>query len=296
MKLRMAGKGSNKGGQFWGCSKYPPCEGTRKFDPAAPADEAAPSTDQPTLRPTFSVSHSIDWRESRRRLAWNYEYVQVGAGSPLFASKVGSSKEVERLLSQTLVLRARGRETAPVEDILAGPLAVAEKILLRGRLPLATLEVERSVLVSTGLIALVDDLGGGDDSLGWDWKKSPPAWAIEPLLLRRDFEPNVELLEEAGSDGAVLDSPIEARFLELVAAKHPSIPHWLSPQVPLANLVVDSGASGVDGRRVDFVWYHPYSRDALIVEIDGPEHDVVVDAARDDLLKAAGMVSAALRS
>lgn len=289
MVLRTAKKGANLGGQFWGCSKFPSCKGIRQLEATAPGEGEPQPAGQSTSHAGVSATHSVDWRESRRRLAWSYEYVQVGAGSPLFASKIEPSKSVERLLSQTLLLKARGRDTAPVEEILAGPLAVAEKILLRGRLPLATLEVERSVLESTGLLNLVDDLGQYGDAQGWDWRKAPPAWSVEPLLARRDFEPNAELQEEIGSDCAVLDSPIEARFLQLVAAQLPAIPHWLTPQVPVANLVVDPAAGGVDGRRVDFVWYHPRGGDALVVEIDGPEHDPVVDKARDEALKAAGI-------
>jgi len=33
MALRTATRGGNAGGQFWGCSKYPRCKGTRKYEP-----------------------------------------------------------------------------------------------------------------------------------------------------------------------------------------------------------------------------------------------------------------------
>jgi ssDNA-binding Zn-finger/Zn-ribbon topoisomerase 1 len=32
MKLRMARQGKNVGSEFWGCSRYPKCRGTRSVD------------------------------------------------------------------------------------------------------------------------------------------------------------------------------------------------------------------------------------------------------------------------
>lgn len=36
MVLRTAKQGRNTGGKFWGCSKYPRCKGTRKYQPENP--------------------------------------------------------------------------------------------------------------------------------------------------------------------------------------------------------------------------------------------------------------------
>ncbi len=41
MRLRTAKQGSNAGSQFWGCTGYPECKGTRKFDPP-PSRQAHP--------------------------------------------------------------------------------------------------------------------------------------------------------------------------------------------------------------------------------------------------------------
>ena len=46
MRLRTAKQGGNAGSQFWGCSAYPECKGTRRFQPGAsgnPADTPDPS-------------------------------------------------------------------------------------------------------------------------------------------------------------------------------------------------------------------------------------------------------------
>lgn len=52
MRLRTARQGSNAGSQFWGCTGYPECKGTRKYQPAPKADPAdrpdPPSPHAPT--------------------------------------------------------------------------------------------------------------------------------------------------------------------------------------------------------------------------------------------------------
>jgi four helix bundle suffix protein len=40
MRLRTARKGRHSGQQFWGCSAYPDCRGTRPLDPPSEADSA----------------------------------------------------------------------------------------------------------------------------------------------------------------------------------------------------------------------------------------------------------------
>lgn len=46
MSLRTARKGRNAGSQFWGCSAYPQCKGTRELDAHDPTDQSDP-TDPP---------------------------------------------------------------------------------------------------------------------------------------------------------------------------------------------------------------------------------------------------------
>lgn len=49
MRLRTAKQGSYAGSQFWGCSGYPECKGTRKYQPSAQAGQAGQvdAPDQP---------------------------------------------------------------------------------------------------------------------------------------------------------------------------------------------------------------------------------------------------------
>jgi restriction system protein len=43
MRLRTAKQGSNAGSQFWGCSGYPECKGTRKYQPGSDNNQAKPT-------------------------------------------------------------------------------------------------------------------------------------------------------------------------------------------------------------------------------------------------------------
>lgn len=53
MRLRTARQGANAGSQFWGCTGYPECKGTRKYQSAPKADRAdrPDSSSPPTTTP-----------------------------------------------------------------------------------------------------------------------------------------------------------------------------------------------------------------------------------------------------
>lgn len=280
MRLRTARVGPNRGNQFWGCSGYPDCRGTRPF-----GDEQAPAVD--SSDGAGVLAGAVEWRESKGRARWSAEYVPVGAGSSLFAAAVDADPSAARLLSQTLLLRSRRGSADLPDEHSAGLLAVVEKILLRGRMPLPSLAVEQEALRSNGLAELVEDLSTDGSELGWEWRGSPAKWSAEALLARCEFV-GCEELAAAGVEGALLDSEHEERFIEMVAMIDERLPHWLMPQVPLANLAPDAAELSDDARRVDFVFCHPRGSASLVIEIDGPEHVAEVDQRRDDVLAGAG--------
>jgi ssDNA-binding Zn-finger/Zn-ribbon topoisomerase 1 len=41
MRLRVARKGRNAGKRFWGCSRYPKCDGTANYEPSKIKETAA---------------------------------------------------------------------------------------------------------------------------------------------------------------------------------------------------------------------------------------------------------------
>ncbi|TAK55026.1 MAG: DEAD/DEAH box helicase [Gammaproteobacteria bacterium] len=276
MKLRTARVGHNAGSQFWGCKAFPACRGTRPLG----EDDLAPA--QPG-NGADALTGSVEWRESKGRARWSAEYVPVGAGSALFAGAIETSSVATRMLSQTILLRSRQRFADRPDEHGLGLLAVAEKILLRGRLPLPSLAAEQEALRSNGLLDSVDEVSSSGSDLGWEWRETPQRWSDDALLERCDFIGCDEI-----AMGAVLDSAYEEQFVRLVAEVDKSLPHWLIPQVPLENLLADPTDLSSDDRRVDFVFCHPCLSPALVIEIDGPEHVEAVDDARDRLLRAAG--------
>jgi ATP-dependent DNA helicase RecQ len=280
MRLRTARRGPNSGGQFWGCSGYPDCEGTR------PAGSDLDNQLGTQAEKSGASIKSVDWRESRARARWSAEYVPVGAVSSLFAKEFSANSNSSRLISQTLFLLNRNRPMPQVDELSAGILAVVEKILLRGRSPLPTLEVESAALRSSGLEHFVENLAGEGTELGWVWKGQPLPWSNSGLVDRVDFDGSDELAATPGLDGALLDSEYEDRFFGMVADLSPSLPHWLTPQVPMGNLLADVNA---DGRRVDFLFCHPDVPQPVVIEIDGSEHADSIDRQRDHALLVAGI-------
>ena len=130
MRLKTARVGPNPGNQFWGCSAYPNGIGTRQF---GSEPRSADSTE--AAYKASALAGSVDWRESKGRTHWSVEYVPVGANSSLFATATEANPMATRLLAQTFLMRSRRRAGEAVDQPSAGLLAVAEKILLRGRLP-----------------------------------------------------------------------------------------------------------------------------------------------------------------
>ncbi|WP_284152174.1 RecQ family ATP-dependent DNA helicase [Desulfofustis limnaeus] len=284
MKLRTAKRGSNRGNQFCECSGFPDCQEIQPYE----KDQCA--SDETEASPAAAVlSKFVEWRESKARANWSAEYVSVGAGSSLFAATVESSPGAARLLSQTLILLTKNRPPEPVDEYTAGLLAVAEKLLLRGRMPLPSLSVEEESLRIHGLENLVEDVSFNGRENGWEWRKAPPRWSDEALCTRRNFYSCEELTIPEVTGSSFLDSEWEERFIEIVATTDESLTHWLSPQVPIANLVGTTEGAALDDRRVDFLFSHPRLSKALVIEIDGEDHVPAVDQQRDRLLQNAGL-------
>lgn len=281
MELKMARRGPNRGNQFWGCTGWPNCRGLISLSGV----EDSTAEKQGAKK---SLPVAVDWREGKGRAQWSAEYLQVGFGSPLFSETVNASSSATRLLSQTVILRSRDRAAIRPDGLTLGLTAVAEKILLRGNLPLGSIAVEGESLQTHGLQNDTENVSGGGSSLGWEWRAQPLPWSDEPLLERGGFSGCDEITTGIGTQWAILDSELEQRFFDLVAETDKSLPHWLFPQVPIENLVHDVGEIGADERRIDFLFCHPHLAKPLVIEIDGPEHVKDVDDARDRVLERSG--------
>ena len=284
MVQRTARNGDNRGHNFWGCSAFPACRGTRDVEGRESSHGHKSET---KVEPTLDFD-SVTWRESRARSAWASEYLPVGAISPLFSYALGHSQNGTRLISQTLLLLSRHREGGWVEDGVSGLLAVVEKILSRGKAPFPSLRVEAMALQECGFIEDVENLEPEGMELGWVWRTRHD-FSDARLLQRNEFAACEDAQFTFSGGSSALDSEFEERFLDLVADADSTLPNWILPQVPIQNLVPMADRDAIDERRIDFLFCHPRLSNPIAIEIDGPEHLADVDRSRDNLLISAGI-------
>ncbi len=239
--------------------------------------------------PKSQFSVPIEWREGKSRTNWISEYITVGAVPSLFSPDLERDRSIKKLLSQTLILRDRNKVIkSPSQDVVA-LLSVAEKVLLRGDLPLVTYGVENAAVHSYGFNEEANYLADRESIIEWEWKESHARVSLETLCEKDEYAMCDELAARPSSKNALTDSEYEQRFIEMVATIDTRLPHWLTPQVPISNLVSASKLDdNIDERRVDFVFAHPSLDKALIIEIDGGDHIDSVDQQRDRLLESSG--------
>jgi ATP-dependent DNA helicase RecQ len=298
MRLRMARVGPNKGKQFWGCSDYPRCKDTLPLEnhdreggsgAHGKSDEnSKAATDRREAESPSQFTAPVEWREGKLRTNWISEYLTVGAVPSLLTSVSGEDENVAKLLSQTLLLRNRNKPTKAPGGSVEALLSVAEKILLRGDLPLVTDGVETSAIYASGIDKEANYLRDDESIIEWEWAEAAPRVSLETLCNRAEYSVCDELAAIASTESALLDSELEERFIEMVAMVDESLPHWLTPQVPIANLLKPSLHNDVEERRVDFLFSHPCLKVPLVIEIDGDDHVDSVDQARDRQLEESG--------
>ena len=216
--------------------------------------------------PKSQFSVPIEWREGKSRTNWISEYITVGAVPSLFSPDLERDRSIKKLLSQTLILRDRNKVIkSPSQDVVA-LLSVAEKVLLRGDLPLVTYGVENAAVHSYGFNEEANYLADRESIIEWEWKESHARVSLETLCEKDEYAMCDELAARPSSKNALTDSEYEQRFIEMVATIDTRLPHWLTPQVPISNLVSASKLDdNIDERRVDFVFAHPSLDKALSI-------------------------------
>ena len=292
MALRTAKKGRNPGEQFWGCTKFPRCRGTRNVrdesEPAEPFRDTRVSPD--TLLP-------VEWIEGVRRADFIPEYVSVGAVPGILQDRLGDDARLTRALSQCVLLSRRSRERGEGVEHVRFATTLLIKLLRRGHTPLATLDVEREGLRTHGLLDRVSEIDEDGTDVGWAPQPGTPLRLTDEVVLSKLTEKVPFILDPAfdfdpGSDESLLQSQAEAWFLNqwVPTALGPTSGHWFTPQAPLDRLVESAGEYGSGARRVDFLFSHP-GGSPFAIEIDGPEHEgsVEVDKARDESLRSIGI-------
>lgn len=313
MRRRLAKRGVNAGGYFWGCSRYPACRGIRPdresqgapvaSSPIVPVPTVAgPIVPAPTnARPaaargrmppesTASSPTPVEWRDPAVREGWDVEYVSLGGRLRAWdlppTARAGQS---ERALVQAAVLARGPRVDVDADRRLLGD--VMRRLLTRGARPPVDVLVEDWILEATRLAAnTAPSPDRGDLSRrvipGTTLPESDEigaaiayrqAFALDPALSLATREPLVH-------------PAAERPFLEtsLPRLLGDSTGHWLVPQASLDTMLGRVPPAG-GGRRVDFLVAHPANR-PFVIEIDGDHsREGDVDRARDRELKAVGL-------
>ena len=235
----------------------------------------------------------VRWHESRQRADYNAEYLSIGSMPGLIRDSFKDDETVRKLLCDSVVLSRRSREIAEVDEHVRLVSALVLKLLQRGRMPLPTLEIERSAILAFDLDKHIVDLSKGNSGdLGWETKTGRPYninrdQFIARLSERCHFELETEFQEP------LLDSSYELDFMNRWMPQHlgDDAGHWITPQAPLDTLIEsnpDPRNSIGNDRRVDFLVHHPGFA-PFVIEIDGPEHlepaAVAVDRRRDASIK-----------
>ena len=301
MKLRTARRGRNAGNQFWGCPEYPRCRGTRNVnDESARESHSQPATNSVADAPVQAHSFAalpVTWVEGAARTEYISEYASVGATPGVFREELASQPDLQRILSQCLLLTPRGRPRsgASVHARLVSALLV--KMLQRGRNPLPTLAVEGEALRVCGLAQSAMNLADEGEEEGWELRpgsvtRIDPRGLVALAAERSAFKLDPAFDFVPGSHKALLQSDAEAKFLDhwVPETLGPFAGHWFTPQASLDTLLGSRGHDEQGARRVDFLFHHP-GGPPLAIEIDGSEHGsaISVDDARDESLWAIGI-------
>jgi ATP-dependent DNA helicase RecQ len=271
MELKVARKGRNAGGYFWGCTRYPDCRGIRSVN--GEGDDAAGAG-----KSVAAMSRLVLWADATTdRRGWICRYTTAGGSARSFALPA----EAVAATSQCWVARTdASADPSPDAERLVGLL---RKIVQRGAAPPIDPRSEKRLLELTGLAS-----------------EAEPADAPGDLSLRLKRPPTVDLLRNAAvweADDFALDldldlgSDDERRFAsDWVPMKFgATAARWLIPQAPLDALVSAHGIPAAGQRRLDFLAV-PSIGSAFAIEIDGQQHldEPDVDDGRDDLLASAG--------
>lgn len=295
MMVRVAKRGPNAGNQFWGCTKYPTCKGTRPFDQGSSVDGA--QSPPPTVGGVADSGIPIVWSDAASRAGWGVEYTTIGA-YPGFARDhlVPDEYSLARALSQTALLFDRRRDQAPTDAArLLGTLL--SKLLQRGRTPLPTLNVEKASLKAHGLIDWIQELPAADPEIGIELSrgfagKVTSDSIVSMLTTRGPFALDEDFEFRGPSPSSLFDSELESKFLTRWVPEHlgPAAGHWFTPQASLDRLLEAHNIDEAGARRIDFLFAHPAAL-PLAIEIDGPEHleNVSVDDDRDSKLASIGI-------
>lgn len=269
MVIRTAKRGANAGGQFYGCTRFPKCRGTLPIDLAD--------------MPTPSTVESISSRQSSERF---YPHTLIALSKRKgyqvrFFEAVGVPYGAFEKFWDTKFTDAQRRAFAqwrldypvPIKaptwnERIKQVIAVAEKVLMRGRITLCSPHLEESF--SQAFLTSHFD---------WD----------EAELIPEQLLASMPRNSESG-----LPESLESTYEELLYQRFFAntlglgFEQWVMPQVDIGSLIQSSSLAS--SGRVDFLVCHPSIEKAIVVEVDGDQHQdhVEADMQRDKELQTHG--------
>ena len=288
MQLRTARRGRNAGNQFWGCSQFPRCRGTRDVD--APDDSSSDAEVEPVPIDSddlLFVQSRVLWNDTVSSPGWDRVYT-IGGGSlrsVAWTDLLGVDDPPRRLAQVFMATYPAATVQDGFDPAVRQVTGTFRKILQRGDAPPLDPEVERALLNRQGVVALEEPYFEGDLSFAVADRSQLPA--AESLLSAL----HASASDFVAEDGLPFDSHEEGEFFAWVQQRFgPTSARWLYPQASLDRLLEANNQESTGFRRLDFLFAPPWQA-PTVIEVDGAQHAAAqaVDDARDDALEKAGI-------
>lgn len=261
MQLRTAKRGRNAGGQFWGCTRWPACKGTKDFT----------TTPQSRTQEEPTQQAESDHYPVRISAAPLHENLQVGffmscALPTAFVATLESEdhyRPINRSLAQWRLDFPLPKElvTSPTQASL---LAVTESILTRGTIPFCSPSLEKA--------------------LGFPSDSHPATESILQAARHATAVPSCRAVS------FVFDSDAEHKLFLRASSLiiDQRLPWTILPQISLSSLSPLLDPNQME--RGDLLFVHP-DRSPILVEVDGEDHEdhQQRDARRDLALSSRGV-------
>ncbi|NPV10469.1 MAG: DUF559 domain-containing protein [Ignavibacteria bacterium] len=266
MVLRTAKRGPNAGGKFYGCSRYPNCKETVPFEPED-TKLLEPEKEKQSLTETFfprTLKARTRFQDYQVRF---FESVAVPEDLLESINSEDIEEEISKAFSQWRIDFPAGESKPTLTQKQRQIISVLEKILTRGRITLSSPKIEKEFK---------------------EMFKSPKIESsltlIESLVIRGYKKTQKSIW---------LDSKEENIFYEDFLPKFlgENYKQFVLPQVEISSLLPPNlNMDNTGHQRVDFAIFHPKSKEKIIVEIDGEQHNRHIDSdkERDEILQKHG--------
>jgi len=287
MVQKKATWGPNAGNSFWGCTQWKRGEKHSTYNVAEPTSEnrdvpsehaaasgEAPTSAQRRRKANSSIVKKVLWTDfADRRDGWVTRYSQGGARLRSLPSEL--EEAVSREYGTCWIATSDVDSYMPADSHTQRVLAMARKLLQRGRLPFADPGVESELLS----MAELETTEPPDGRVGQKPRKPIAKSEIPDDIAWQQKNSLDEDLE--------FESPYEKSVLKALFAI-PNAGRYVTCQAPLDALASGLGHSSSGSRRVDFLVTDGQS--SAVIEIDGDQHaEDGADADRDELMRLVGV-------